>query len=83
MGDGKVIWPLILEKAFAKMQGNYMHIEAGISSYGVRYMRGAPYEKKMTDFMTTEEIYDYIKEARSKNHNITAGPRKKGKRFLT
>ena len=44
MGDGGVIWPMILEKAFAKMLGNYMHIDSGRGFEAVRYMRGAPYE---------------------------------------
>ena len=64
MGDGNVIWPMILEKAFAKMQGNYLHIDKGRAEEGIRYMRGAPYEYKETSLTTPEAMYDYIKEAR-------------------
>ena len=32
------LWPMILEKAFAKMQGNYFHIVGGHSEVGVRYL---------------------------------------------
>ena len=75
MGDGKVIWPLILEKAFAKMQGNYSHIASGSAYHGVRYMRGAPYESKETQYMTPEEIFDFVSTSTSAGHNVTAsGP---------
>ena len=63
---------MILEKAFAKMQGNYSHIASGSEAVGVRYMRGAPYESKKTMYMTPEAIYDYITKALAARHNVTA-----------
>lgn len=28
-GNGEELWPMVLEKAYAKMYGNYNYIEAG------------------------------------------------------
>mmetsp|Transcript_29160 Transcript_29160/g.38829 ORF Transcript_29160/g.38829 Transcript_29160/m.38829 type:complete len:95 (-) Transcript_29160:599-883(-) len=40
--DDPATWPLILEKAFAKVRGNYYHLVGGYSEEGVRYMTGGP-----------------------------------------
>jgi len=39
--DGSM-WPLFLEKAFAKHHGNYLHIELGAPSMAVMALTGAP-----------------------------------------
>ena len=77
MGNGNVIWPLVLEKAFAKMLGNYSHILDGKGYEAVRYLSGAPYVIKKNKDFTPEEIYRIIEEARIKNHSITAAPVKR------
>ena len=41
------MWPAILEKAFAKYHGNYLHTEGGHSSVGVQTLYGAPYADLM------------------------------------
>ena len=41
--DGS-IWTAILEKAFAKLHGNYAHIAGGKSGEGVRYLTGTPWD---------------------------------------
>jgi len=41
--DGS-IWMTILEKAFAKTHGNYLHIESGDTRMGVDQIYGAPWE---------------------------------------
>ena len=38
------MWGAILEKAFAKLVGNYMHTSGGIASSGVRRIVGGPFE---------------------------------------
>ena len=42
-GEDDSIWGPLLEKAFAKMHGNYEHIASGNPSYSVRTMTGAPW----------------------------------------
>ena len=41
--DGS-IWMTILEKAFAKTHGNYLHIEGGDTRMGIDQIYGAPWE---------------------------------------
>ena len=36
--DGKELWPMVLEKAYAKMNGNYNYIEAGKIQYALADM---------------------------------------------
>ena len=38
------MWGAILEKAFAKLVGNYMHTAGGITSSGVRRIVGGAFE---------------------------------------
>jgi hypothetical protein len=37
-GDGSELWPMVLEKAYAKMYGNYNYIEAGKVQYALSDM---------------------------------------------
>ena len=67
------LWPIILEKAFAKMQGNYFHISGGLSYMGVRYMNGAPWEIQATMYMTSDQIWDYISTNLSAGNTMTCG----------
>lgn len=36
------MWPLILEKALAKMYGNYDRISKGLGSEGLNFLTGKP-----------------------------------------
>ena len=45
---------MVLEKAFAKMRGNYSHISGGQAYNGIRYMRGGPWETKELKYMTKD-----------------------------
>jgi hypothetical protein len=42
-GPDGAMWPLMMEKAMAKMQGNYSHLNGGQSYRGIRLLRGGPY----------------------------------------
>ena len=62
IADDHSIWPMVLEKAMAKLRGNYLHISSGYPSIGVRYMLGGPSEKFNTKYMTPNEIFTQINE---------------------
>ena len=64
---------MVLEKALAKMRGNYLHINGGQAYNGVRYLRGAPWENRKTKYMTKDEIWDFITDHLSKGNLLTAG----------
>ena len=44
IGPDSALWVPILEKAFAKYQGNYAHIVGGDPRWAVRTLTGAPYD---------------------------------------
>ena len=44
MGDDNALWVPLLEKAFAKLYGNYAHIEGGLPSLAINALTGAPYD---------------------------------------
>ena len=42
VGDDKSLWGPILEKAFAKVKGNYAASDLGLLKNGIRALTGAP-----------------------------------------
>ena len=46
--DGNSIWGAVLEKAWAKVKGNYVHSEAGLMVNGIRALTGVPVYEYMT-----------------------------------
>ena len=73
MTDDGSIWPMVLEKAFAKMRGNYNHISGGLPSKGVRYLRGGPIIAKKTKYMTVDDIWNFVTEHLGNGDLVTAG----------
>ena len=72
LADDGSVWPMVLEKALAKLRGNYLHIAGGDNSQGVRYMRGGPSTYVFTIYKTADQIWDYIREHLSNGDNVTA-----------
>ena len=67
LSNDSSLWPMILEKSFAKMQGNFKHIEGGWMNRGVRYLMGSPWDERKISKMTVEELWDYM------STNLSAG----------
>lgn len=40
--DGNALWAALLEKAWAKMKGNYLIAEGGLAENGMHYLTGIP-----------------------------------------
>ena len=69
--NGKEMWVIMLEKAWAKIHGSYERIEWGDTQTAVRDLTGAPgetYDLKDKE-MTPEDIWDKLVEA-DKNRYI-------------
>ena len=45
VGPDQALWPLVLEKCFAKLNGNYEAIVAGNADNSVRALIGSPSEQ--------------------------------------
>ena len=58
VGDDSSLWGPILEKAFAKYHGNYLHIEGGNPMYSARTLSGAPYESLWHSDMTIDALWE-------------------------
>ena len=43
--DRNTLWAVLLEKAWAKMNGNYLNTAGGFSSWGLRTLLGVPIVK--------------------------------------
>ena len=69
VGEDGALWPVIMEKAFAKLHGNYSRIAGGISSAGISYLNGSPHENAYPQSMSEQEYWDWIVE-RKDNHGL-------------
>jgi len=75
------IWPPILEKAVAKMLGNYFHIEGGSTGQGLGLLTGAPYVKHLHPDVVkagkgkggTEDLWKDIVRYLKAGHFVTTG----------
>jgi len=68
---GPELWVIILEKAWAKIHGNYERIEAGESHKTMRDLTGAPAYEYFVD--GEPNMYDKILAADQKDYIITTG----------
>lgn len=56
--NGNELWVIIMEKAWAKMHGNYERIEAGLCCNAMRDLTGAPSMSYLT--ASTEGLPDML-----------------------
>jgi hypothetical protein len=73
VGEDSGLWGPILEKAFAKYHGNYMHIAGGDPAIALRTLSGAPYTDFYHDAKTIDELWDAIVEHDNANEMIQGG----------
>ena len=69
--DG-ALWMPILEKAAAKLYGNYEMISGGYMGPAIQAMTGAPYFDTSHTDVTPDELWDYIDEKLAANWMVTA-----------
>ena len=69
--DKKTIWGPVLEKAYAKLIGNYNRLAGGFLENGIRSLTGAPILSYATaDFK--QNAFSLLKAADAANYIITA-----------
>ena len=65
-GPDRAAWPILMEKAMAKLRGNYSHLDGGQSYRGIRFLRGGPWDRfTINDSdnntgMATNDVWDII-----------------------
>lgn len=58
------VWMSVLEKAFAKMYGNYSALVGGAPERAVQALIGTPGQSYNVRTMTTDKIYKAVDDAR-------------------
>jgi hypothetical protein len=71
-GDGMVTWMTILEKAYAKLMGNYAQLIAGWARRGVETLTGFPADSVTHSDVTEAQLWDLLDAADNSNDIINA-----------
>ena len=75
--DEKALWAAILEKAWAKLKGNYIISGGGLIENGIRHLVGIPVFRYETSEITTnsdaEAAFDILVAADAANYLMGAG----------
>jgi len=66
-------WPMIMEKAFAKVKGNYLNLASGYLSNSVRALTGAPVGSYLTKDTSNSDMWNFIYNAKQSNYIVTVG----------
>lgn len=70
IGFDNSLWMPILEKAFAKLMGNYDHIAGGWMRMGLHYLNGSPYETLWHNQIDKESLWTRISATDNSNDII-------------
>jgi hypothetical protein len=71
--DGRQLWVMLAEKAWAKINHTYQASEAGIMHEAFEYLLGCPSASFQTKFQTSNEIWKALKQAYDQNYHICVG----------
>lgn len=77
LGKDNSMWMPIVEKAFAKLMGNYLHIEGGVSRKATIYLTGAPMKVYYHHKYDKEVIWRQLVEKDREGYAITTGTKGK------
>jgi len=70
--DNRTIWGAVLEKAYAKLHGNYRKLSGGFLENGIRSLTGAPISSyEISELRNEDRVFDLLKAADSANNIIT------------
>lgn len=80
VGTDGSLWPTILEKAFAKYHGNYVHMVGGDPQMAVKTLYGAPAKFFDNSSNTADAIWEQIKGAKERGDVVLTGTHPTGTR---
>ena len=70
--DNRTIWGAVLEKAYAKLIGNYPRLQSGFLDNGIRSLTGAPIMSyDISQLGGGDNVFDLLKAADAANYIIT------------
>ena len=72
IGEDKSLWAPLLEKAFAKMHGNYEALVGGFAPAAIYQLTGAPFQTFKHEDLSKEEIWEKLEAADAAHDMITA-----------
>ena len=58
--DNNGLWPMLLEKAFAKFYGNYKTLNGGFVGKAIELMTGAPGFSFNVNIFTADSLWDFL-----------------------
>jgi hypothetical protein len=71
--DKRTIWGAVLEKAYAKLIGNYFRLSGGFLENGIRSLTGAPIISYDTSQLKSgDNVFDLLKAADAANYIMTS-----------
>jgi hypothetical protein len=73
IGGDNSIWGALLEKAWAKANGNYERISLGSNTEAVEFLTNAPYKYYQVKKLNAESIWTMASEADAKNFIMVLG----------
>ena len=73
MGEDGSLWGPILEKAFAKYHGNYLHTVGGIPLMAAKTLYGAPSKEVTHVNYTADALWKEIRAAETRGDMIMVG----------
>lgn len=71
-GEDNAIWPMIMEKAMAKLHGTYSRLEGGLGSEGLSYLNGSPFYAVTSSSATESQYWEWVTGARRSRWLVTA-----------
>lgn len=73
---------MLLEKAWAKMKGNFEHINGGFIENGLQYLIGSPVFRYYTASENASTAFARIKQANALNYVLAAGTTGSGDTYM-
>ena len=72
VSEDKALWGVLIEKCFAKLNGNYEAIVAGDPRSSIKVLSGAPSQRFDHSQISVNELFDRIRDADRTNAMISA-----------
>lgn len=71
ISEDNAIWPLLIEKAYAKFNGNYEALVGGNPKDSINFLTGAPFKRYKHSEKNADEIWDIINTAFKANNMVS------------